>query len=161
MLTGGLALIGLGVVFLVAQYIGWDRIWPLFPLLVGLAVLVSYLLSGLGDSGLVFLGVGAVLVGLFFFGFTLGYWEWSDMSRLWPVFVLIGGVAFLALFLADRKHDLGTLGVGCAAMIVGIVGLTVTFGLVTTDIVKLWPVLLILLGLFGLIGGLMRSRRQE
>ena len=97
MLTGGLTLIGLGVVFLFAQFIGWDRIWPLFPILGGLAALAGYLLSGFRDSGLVFLGVGAVLVGLFFFGFTLGYWEWSDMARLWPVFVLIGGVGIVRL----------------------------------------------------------------
>jgi hypothetical protein len=160
-LAAGLALIGVGTALLIAQWIGWDKIWPLFPLLGGLAAFVGYVATGFRDSGLVFLGTAATLVGLFFFGFTLDYWEWGDMATLWPVFPLIGGVAFGALFLADRGRDLGTLGVGCAAFIVGLVGLAITFGFVSSDIAKLWPLLLILGGLFGLAAGLQRMLRRE
>ncbi len=82
-------------------------------------------------------------MGLFFFGFTLGYWEWADMSWLWPVFPVIGGVAFVALFFAERGKDAGTLGVGCAAFVVGIVGLAVTLGFLGKEIVRFWPLLLV------------------
>jgi len=160
----GAALIGVGIALLAAQWIGWDQIWPIFLVLGGLAAFVGYVATGFKESGLVFLGTGATLVGFFFFGFTLGYWEWGEMASLWPVFVLIAGVAFGALFLAERGRDIGTLGVGCVAFIVGLAGLAVTFGFVSTDIVKLWPLLLILLGFVGLIGGLRQwrsKRRQE
>lgn len=157
----GLGLIGLGIALVVAQWIGWDRIWPLFPVLGGLGLLVAYLLTGSKDEGLVFLGVLALLVGLFFFGFTLGFWEWSQMATLWPVFPLIGGVAFVALFFAQRSRDLGALGVGCAALIVGIVGLAFTYGLVGSDIWRFWPLLLILMGVLSLVGGLWRAARRK
>ena len=157
----GLALIGLGIAFVVAQWIGWDRIWPLFPVLGGLAFLVWYVLTGFKDAGLVFIGLGALLVGLFFFGFTLGIWEWGQMGDLWPVFPLIGGVAFVALFVAERGRDIGTLGVGLAALIVGVVGLAFTYGLVSGNIWRLWPVLLILMGVLSLAGGLLRGLRRR
>lgn len=157
----GLTFVGLGVMLLLAQWLGWGRLWPLFPLLGGLSFLVAYVLGGFRDAGLVFIGIAASLVGFFFLGFTLGYWEWGEMGRLWPVFPLIGGVAFCALFLAERPRDLGTLAVGVAALVVGIVGLGVTFGMLGKEVVKLWPLLLILMGLFGLASGVIGLLRRE
>jgi len=157
----GLGLIGLGVAFLLAQLIGWDRIWPLFPLLGGLAFLAGYVASGFRESGFVFVGILASLIGLFFFGFSLGFWEWGDMSNLWPVFPLIAGLAFVALFVAERPRDAGTLGVGCAASIVGVVGLAVTYGYLGTNIWKLWPLLLVLAGIIGLAGAIFQFLRRE
>lgn len=157
----GLGLIGLGIAFIVAQLIGWDRIWPIFPLLGGLAFFGGYVATGFKDTGFAFVGTAAVLIGLFFFGFTFGVWEWEEMEKLWPVFPLIGGVAFFVLFLAERARDFGALGVACAAIIVGVVGLGFTYGYVSGDIVKLWPLLFVLVGFVGLIGGLLRMLRRE
>jgi hypothetical protein len=159
--VGGLVLIGFGLVLLLAQWLGWERIWPIFPLLGGLAFFVGFMATGFREEGFVFVGTAATLVGLFFFGFSLGFWEWEDMARLWPAFAFIGGCAFFALFLADRKHDVGVLGVGCAAMIVGLVGLLITYGLLGSSIVKLWPLLLVLMGMIGLAGALFRVFRRE
>jgi hypothetical protein len=160
-MTAGLALIGTGAVLLLAQWLGWDKIWPLFSLLGGLGFLAGYAVSGFKEEGFVFAGTVAVLIGLFFFGFTLDFWDWAEMAVLWPVFPLIGGVAFFVLFLADRKHDVGVLGVGCAAILVGEVGLAVTYGLLGSDIVKLWPLLLILMGLIGLVGAPTQALRRR
>jgi hypothetical protein len=158
----GLALIGLGIAFLLAQWIGWDRVWPIFPLFGGLAALVSYVAGGLRDEGLVFVGTAATLVGLFFFGFTLGIWQWDQMAELWPVFVLIGGISFIALFFAQRRRrDPGTLGVGCAAIVVGIAGLAITFGFLSGDLVRYWPLLIIMIGIFALLGALYQGLRRE
>jgi hypothetical protein len=160
--SAGLGLIGFGVAFLVAQLIGWDRVWPIFPIAGGLAFFLGYAASGFRDGGLVFVGTGAVLVGVFFFGFSLGRWEWEEMSRLWPVFPLIGGVAFFALFLAERSaRDIGVLGVSFAALIVGGVGLAYTHDMVAGDIIKLWPLLLILVGLATLANALIRGVRRR
>jgi hypothetical protein len=157
----GLGLIGLGIAFIVAQLVGWDKIWPVFPLVGGLAFWAGYVASGFRDAGFVFVGTAAVLLGLFFFGFTFGIWGWEQMSALWPVFALIGGVAFIVLFFAERARDVGVLGVGLAAVIVGVVGLAVTHDLLGESIVKLWPLLFILVGLFGLASGFLRILRRE
>jgi hypothetical protein len=156
----GLGLITVGIALVAAQWLGWDRLWPLFPAMGGVGLLAAYVLTGRKDEGLVFLGISALLVGLFFFGFTLGYWEWGQMADLWPVFPLIGGVAFLALFFAERTRDVGTLGVALAALIVGGVGLAFTYGLVNSDIWRFWPVLLIMMGVLSLVGGLLRASRR-
>ncbi|MBN1136052.1 MAG: hypothetical protein JXM73_05680 [Anaerolineae bacterium] len=156
----GLGLIGLGIAFLAAMAFGWDRFWPVFPLLGGLAFLAAFVGSGLKDSGFVWIGVAATLVGLFFFGFTLGVWEWEEMRELWPIFPLIAGVAFIALFLAERARDWGTLGVGLAGIIVGIVGLAYTKGGLESDIWKYWPALIILVGVLSLLRGLFQRGRK-
>jgi hypothetical protein len=160
-IVAGLVLIGLGAVLLLAQWLGWEKIWPVFPLLGGLAFLAGYAASGFKEEGFVFVGTVAVLIGLFFFGFTLGFWEWADMAKLWPVFFLIGGLGFVLLFAVDRKHDVGTLGVGCAAVVVGVVGLAATYGFLGSDIVKLWPLLLILMGSIGLVGAVAQALRRR
>jgi hypothetical protein len=159
--VAGLVLIALGAVLLIAQWIGWDRIWPIFPLLGGLAFLAAYVVGGFREAGFVFVGLAATLVGLFFFGFSLGYWEWAEMSRLWPVFLIIGGVAFIALFVAEGTGDAGTLGVGCAAVIVGIAGLLIAAGVVGSDIIRLWPLLVILVGIIALAGAVWQAVRRE
>lgn len=160
MVWGGLVCIGLGIAFLIAQWIGWDRIWPLFPLMGGAAFLGAYALGGFRESGFVFVGIAATLVGLFFFGFGFGIWEWAEMADLWPVFPIIGGVAFIALFFAERGRDLGTLGVGCAAIILGIVGLLVTADLLSADITRLWPLLVIFVGIVALMNAVLRGVRK-
>src|SRR5688572_14435124 len=100
----GLLLMLFGV-WLLARNLGWeppglDVLWPAFPLIFGLTFILQYLFGGRQDSGLVFVGVAAALVGAFFFAFTLGRLSWSQMDRYWPVFVLIGGLAFLAQWLS-------------------------------------------------------------
>ena len=89
----GLSLVGLGAALLLAQSIDWDRMWPVFPLLGGLVFLGSYVASGFRDGGLAFIGTGATLSGLLFFGFSFGFWKWDEMARLWPLFPLIGGLS--------------------------------------------------------------------
>lgn len=159
----GIVLIGLGVILAIAQLGGWDKIWPIFPLFVGVALLVSYGLGRFRDGGLAFLGTAATLIGLFFFGFTLGFWEWGDMENLWPVFPIIGGLAFIVLFFAERRtgRDWGVLGVGLAAIIVGVIAIAAKQGMLPEDIWKYWPVLLIMVGLFALVGGLLTRSRKS
>jgi hypothetical protein len=157
----GLGLVGLGVAFLLAQAFGWGRIWPIFPLIGGLAFLGSYVATGFTDGGLAFIGTAATLIGLFFFGFTLGVWEWANMARLWPAFPIIGGVAFVVLFLADRAHDLGVLGLGLSAIVVGGAGLAILYGYAGRNLVQWWPVLLILIGAISLLGAVVRMLRGD
>jgi hypothetical protein len=143
---------------------GMDAMWPIFPLGGGLLFLGSYLVDR-RDPGLIFVGVGATLIGAFFFLFTLrvplpvaGMQEgvqWSDMGKLWPAYIVIGGLAFLALFLAQSYHEWGVFSVGALAVIVGCVAFTFTLGWLSGDVGKLlaqlWPLLLIIAGLAALL----------
>ena len=150
---GGLIIIAIGVWFLMSSLgvnlpnIG--NMWPVFPVLGGLAFLGAYLFGDERDSGFLIPGVGGLLTGVFFFMFTFGIYEWGEMGRLWPVFPLIGGVAFLAMFFAER--DGGLLVPALGGIAVGIVGLlATTIGFSLAWLGTYWPVILIILGIFVL-----------
>lgn len=139
------------------------EMWPIFPLGAGLLALWGYFWDR-RDPGLIFIGIAATLVGAFFFLFTLhvplpltGMREgvsWNDMGRLWPAFVVIGGLSFIALFLAQPRRDWGVFNLGAMAIVVGLVAFLFTLGWLPGDVgswlLKLWPLLLILAGLVAL-----------
>lgn len=148
----GLILVLLGIWFLArnldVRVPGLDQLWPIFPLLFGLSFIVQFFANGRHEEGLLFAGTAATLVGAFFFAITLGPLTWTN--DYWPVFPLIGGVAFLAQWLA-RPSQRGLLVPAMMGILVGVVGLAVTLNLIGPDAAKLvgnlWPVLLILAGL--------------
>jgi len=143
---------------------GMDAMWPIFPLGGGLLFLGGYLFDR-KDPGLVFVGLAATLIGAFFFLFTLriplpvaGMQDgvrWNDMGRLWPAFVVIGGVSFIALFLAEQSRPWAVFSLGALAVIVGFVAFLFTLGWLSGDIGRLlaqyWPFLLIVAGLAALL----------
>jgi hypothetical protein len=141
---------------------GWDVIWPVFPFAGGLAFLGSYVFGRRRDPGQVFVGTAALLVGLVFFFVTLGPLEYRDLGTWWPVFVLIGSVAFLAQWAAARFRDWGALFLALVALVAGGAGLAVTLQLLgpqTLELLpRLWPVLLVLLGLMVLLRALFGRR---
>jgi hypothetical protein len=164
----GLFLILLGG-WLLAQNLGArlpqiQNLWPAFPLVFGLAMLVRYFSEGRREEGLVFTGVAATLVGAFFFAFTLGPLEWAQMRDFWPVFVLIGSAAFFAQWLA-RPRNVGLLVPAVLALIVGGVFMLANTGALNramvNQLVKFWPVLLILGGLSSIASYLLRARRNN
>ena len=153
---GGLVLIALGIWFFLStlgvRLPDVGNFWPIFPTLAGLAFIVAY--ARQRDAGLLIPGVGAFLIGLFFFLFTLGSFEWSQMGQLWPVFPLIGGLAFLAAYLSER--DAGLLIPAVGGVGVGVIGLFFTLsGLSLAWLGTFWPVILILVGIFVLAQNLM------
>lgn len=135
-----------------------EELWPGILVLAGAAFLLQFFLGGTRDPGFVFVGTAALLLGLFFFLFTLnvdvssqvgelrGPISWDDMEYLWPVFPMIGGIALVAMSILSRETD--AFWVGAVAVVVGGIALAFTLGLAdgTDKVVKFWPVLLILLG---------------
>lgn len=164
-----LFLILLGVYFLLDQLgVGisnWDALWPVFPFVGGLMLLGSYVFGQRRDPGTVFVGTAATLVGLAFFFITMGPLEYRDLETWWPVFVLIGGVAFLAQWAAAGFRDWGALFMALVAGVVGGAGLVVTLQLLGPEtsalLPRLWPVILILVGLMALLRGLVGRRSQQ
>jgi len=162
----GLVLIALGGWFLAdalgVALPGIGDLWPIFPLGFGLACLVNYFVGGRREPGLVFTGVSSTLIGALFFAITLGPLEWGDLGRLWPLFALIGGLAFLAQWLA-QPSERGLLVPGLLGLLVGGVPLLFTLDLVDGAVgewaLRLWPVALILLGLGLLASYFWRGRK--
>ncbi len=151
-LLGGLTLLGLGLYFLLDNFglrlPGLGDLWPIFPMLGGLALIWGYLMNREGDAGVLVPGCGGFLVGVFFFAITLGPLEWDDLSEWWPVFPMLGGVAFLTMFALAKERDPGVLVPGLGGLLVGVFFLLITVGpLRWDDMGKLWPA-------FPLIGGL-------
>lgn len=142
----------------------WDVIWPIFPLAGGLASIGDYILGQRHNPGQVFVGTAATLVGLIFFFITLGPLEYRDLGTWWPVFVLIGSVSFLAQWVAARFRDWDALFMALVTLVAGGAGLTVTLQLLGPQtralLPRLWPVLLILVGLMVLLRTLLSKRSR-
>lgn len=156
-IAGGLSLLLMGGWLLATStgvpLLGFNRIWPVIPVLFGLVLLVQYVLESREQGGLVFLGVAALLSGVFLFVFTLqiGRLTWGDMSRYWPVFLIIAGAAFMTLYLAEGMREQALL---IPTYIIGGIGLfTLPFtlgvfrGAIFSQMLRLWPLPLILIAL--------------
>ncbi len=160
----GLILIVIGGWFLAAnlgvRLPDLSALWPIFPLVGGLAAIFDYVRGGRHDSGKIFVGVAAVGVGVFFFMFTLGRLTWSQMGDYWPVFVLIGSAAFFAQWLVDPSRR-GLLVPATITLIVGLIFLPETRRFlspaVRDQLIQFWPLALIVLGLLVLVMNIRRS----
>jgi hypothetical protein len=150
LLFAGASLLFLGAWFALrsigAPLPGIDAMWPIFPTLVGAAFLLGFALQPRA-WGLVLPGTMVLLVGGFFFAFTLGPLDWTDMSRLWPVFPLIVGLSFVAMWLASLFRHWGLLVPALLGISTGVLGL----GLTTTPLGEVvgmvgWPVVFLATG---------------
>jgi hypothetical protein len=164
----GLFLILLGLWFLADNLglplPGFGQLWPVLIILAGLGFWAGYLFGSPRDPGLTFVGMGALLVGLYFLPFTLHIVEWGDMAILWPGFVLIGGLSFLVLAVAEGFKDWGTLAVGFSALAVGVIAFVFTLGLLPAElgltVTNFWPLILVFIGLIILVQNLLGRSRQ-
>lgn len=84
------------------------------------------------------------------------------MGRLWPVFPLIVGVAFVVMWIANRFRDMGLLVPAAILLIVGLAGFAFTLREVPVwqTIFNWWPVLLIVLGIVVLLQAFMRPKQK-
>lgn len=125
-----------------------DELWPVFPLLFGLAFLTFFFTRTDPDPGIVWPGTSGLLVGIFFLLFTFEVFDWEDMSELWPVFPLIAGTSFFATWMAGRFKEQGLLLPGSMAVATGVIGLFFTLGDMSFERVKvLGAVVLVAVGL--------------
>jgi len=141
---------------------GWGVLWPVLPLAGGTALLAGSVLTPHTDPEQVFLGTAAVLTSLVFFFITLGPLTYDNLGAWWPVFILIGGVAFLAQWVAASFQDWDALFLGLVALVAGGAAAAIRLDLLgpsTQEILpRLWPLFLIVGGLVTLLRGLMTKR---
>ena len=163
----GLLLVALGAWLLAGtlgvRLPGLETVWPVGLIVFGLAFIAQFFAGGQRSEGLIFTGVATLLLGGFFLAITLGALVWTDIGRLWPIYILIGGLAFLAQWLV-RPGERGLLVPAVLALAAGGATLALTLGVVRADIaeqiIRLWPVVLIVLGL-GLLGSYLLSGRKK
>ncbi|MGV8082083.1 MAG: LiaF domain-containing protein [Coriobacteriia bacterium] len=97
----GIALILIGVIALIAQFIpgvAWWNLWPLIVVAFGLVRIFAPPRARDWRWEPVVDGIGTVLIGLILLGNTTGYLSWTvwwTLLLLWPVFIVALGVAIL------------------------------------------------------------------
>lgn len=161
----GIFLILLGVAFLAitqgAINLNWGSIWPIFPMIAGVFLLVLTFTSPnpAARSGLVFAGTIPLLLGLFFFAITLDILSWSNMGTLWPIFPLAVGVAFIIAYLVSNREHNFYLIPGASLIIIAVTFLVIfQVGGSASAIGKLWPIFLVMAGILLLVLPMIRRR---
>ncbi len=123
-----------------------DQLWPIFPIWGGSLFVLGYMLNT-RNFGLVLPGSAAIMTGLFFLPFSIGFWSWDLMQRLWPVFPLIGGLAFFVMWLAAFAKHAGLLVPAGLGIATGIVGLSFTMTPLSELVTTIgWPVFVLAAG---------------
>jgi hypothetical protein len=70
-------------------------LWPVFPLIVGVAFWAAYFVSGLRQRGYFIPAIVLTLVGMVFLGITLTSVGYGILGKLWPLFLILAGVLLL------------------------------------------------------------------
>jgi len=145
----GITLIVVGVLFLFVTnhiLIGWEHVWPLFPIAAGVLLLRAF--RSKGDPNLLFAGLLGTLLGTFLLLFSVNLLDWTAMEALWPTIPLIAGIALVAGRVAQDQR-------GAMVLEIGVVIFSLVAFLFTTErinprvaapFVRFWPLFLILAG---------------
>lgn len=138
-------LILIGAVFLLDNFgiiTGVVAFWPALPLILGTGFCMLFFRSRRKDPVLLGLGSTILLNSIFFF--YLNFAGWVRLAVLWPVFIVILGMTFLACYIHSRETVLIYLAVFMIA-------LGISFILVFAVSTKLWPLTLVLTGVSFII----------
>ena len=154
----GAILIIVGVVTLLGSlglsWVSMESLWPLVVVVGGLVTLINATTKAPRDVDGVWFGLMAMMCGVLFAYITLGSGEWTELRWMWPVFPIIGGVAWLTTWLFDTRQ-VSNLVAGLLAGLVGAGGFLYTLGRMDSQFLSsistLWPLILVILGLGFLI----------
>jgi hypothetical protein len=160
-LWGGLILIGLGLIFLVGQFLRinvWGYIWPLFIIGAGMAFFVGMFAGGKSTGALAVPGSVFVTIGSILFVQNL-FNIWGTWAYAWTLIIVGAGIGLLIF--GKRSQIPEMRGISRIVIIVGlafffIFGMFFELGAALLGMRSLggiiWPLALILLGLYVLIG---------
>jgi len=85
---------------------GWDKLWPILVLIIGVSALVQWVFAIRNWGALIF-GLAAGAVGVAGLSYTLGVMDWQtawSIGRFWPVLVIIAGLGILIEGVSRRKR---------------------------------------------------------
>ena len=163
--VSGLILIAAGIVLLMHNMdlldFNFSEIWPIVAAVIGALLLVSA--WGKANKGVVFPGTILLLVGIFFSLWQNGYIP-RGMGSAWPVFVVIVGIAFIVLYVCERRER-GNLIPGVILLFVGGIFLVDNYVLLPWEpwklISKSWPLILVFIGVSMMLKEQRRRRERE
>ncbi|RME37950.1 MAG: hypothetical protein D6793_03510 [Thermoflexia bacterium] len=161
-----LFLILIGTYALLVEFIpqapSLEQLWPVLIIAVGITLLISYFRQKGNEPIRVFWGVFLTLGGLFLSLISLTDQNYAVLATWWPAFVLIAGIAFLALWLAEGIREWGTLFLALVSLVFGGAYLAVNLQILgpntALEVRRLWPVLLILAGLILFVRGVLGKK---
>ncbi len=164
----GVFLIMLGTILLLYKilpgYFGWRELYPLFLLALGLWLIIEALLPGRKDRGAVFPGTVLFLFGLFFFLRNYDFIPYYYVHEVWPIFLIILGLAFFSLFLVNPR-DRGSLIPASLFLFFGVVLLLQKLDVIQWDFSDVfadyWPLILVFIGLGIIVSSLRRPGIDE
>lgn len=144
-LTPGIILVLIGGLLLLHHWFPFVLNWAAFLIILG----IVFILLGISrrDHGAVFPGTFLFLIGLLFYLKSQGliYLPWW---QIWPLFALFLGVAFLALCVFDPQRRYAFFpGIFLVALAFLLLLFPWSWDKIFYWISKLWPVILIIIGL--------------
>lgn len=162
----GLILIFIGAILLLYKLdvfdFGWYEVYPL--ILMGIGVLFFTSIIGKNQKGAVFPGTILFLLGLFYFLRNYEIISYYYMREVWPVFLLILGLAFFAVFLT-KPEDWGVLIPAAILVLLGVSFLMREFHIIRWNVWDVigdyWPIILIIIGAGIILGSLKKPRETS
>jgi len=154
-ILSGAILMGIGVLFMLVNFIPYlsvEKLWPLF-MLVPVAILAAVWTQYKEKASWVIL---PVVILLFYCGYFLwlNFTSWDNTMATWPNFIIAPGLGFLGFYLTTRKWGYlipaFTLLILAAIFYGAIIGNTLTVG-----------ILLIVIGLLIILKPLMLRATPE
>jgi len=106
-ILGGAFLLAWQNGYILAGMEGWEQLWPVIPLIMGIAGLVQWVFAIRNWGSLVFgLFFGAVgVVGL---AYNLGAIDWMtamSFGRFWPILLIVAGLGIMIQTLTGRRRN--------------------------------------------------------
>jgi hypothetical protein len=133
-----LVISGILLLFEVFGYLsGISRFWPIFPLIIGIGLLMLF--QKQEDIGLLWLGSFLIINSILFF--YLNFTSWKRLTKLWPLFITIFGTSSLLCYFSNKNKII---------LIISLftIFLSIAFILIFGLSPQLWPVSLIIAGIF-------------
>jgi len=161
----GIFLAILGVLFLLVNnslvWFGWDALWPLIPLLLGVFMLRDY--HARRSPQQLFRGSLFVLFGVFFFFFSTGIVGWDAMQTLWPTIPLIIGICLLILSFAAAEAPPVLFGIVLIvfAIVSYLAESEVIERRISEPFIRIWPLVLVGAGVLIYLRGKRERLEKE
>lgn len=132
---------------------GVHRLWPVFSTFAGAGLILLFFNRGKRD--LIMMGVGSYMVGVSAVFFVCNFTSWDLLVHAWPVFVTLLGLSSILASRYARRTSM-TMWISGTFLVAASVVLFLIFGISPL----LWPVSLILFGLWILLLTWARKHRS-
>ncbi len=157
-IAGGVALIAFGLLFLLGQIFArtdfWGKMWPIFPIALGVIFYVVMFAGGKGAAGFAIPATIITMIGLILlFQNLTGLWETWAYAWSLIVFAVGLGIYIMGLYTgkdADKKGGMVVMRVGLILFLVfGTIMELIFANFMRRDVMKyIFPAVMILLGLY-------------